>query len=87
MTLAGFLSPERGSLQIAGVDAQEWDETDQHATVGLLEQHPYLFDTTVAENLLLARPDAPPAALADVIERVGLGPWAAGLPGPRHPGG
>ena len=80
MTLAGFLSPERGTLRIAGVDAQRWDETDLHATVGLLEQHPYLFDTTVAENLLLARPDAPPAALGTVIERVGLGLWVADLP-------
>jgi ATP-binding cassette subfamily C protein CydCD len=80
MTLAGFLFPERGSLQIAGVDAQEWDETDLHATVGLLEQRPYLFDTTVAENLLLARPDAPPAALGEVMGRVGLGPWVAHLP-------
>ena len=52
----------------------------RHATVGLLEQRPYLFDTTVAENLLLARPDASRASLDDVVRRVGLAPWVAGLP-------
>jgi ABC-type transport system involved in cytochrome bd biosynthesis fused ATPase/permease subunit len=80
MTLAGFLFPEQGALEIAGVDSRNWDEAGRHASVGLLEQHPYLFDTTVAENLLLARPDASPTALGQVLDRVGLGPWAAGLP-------
>lgn len=80
MTLTGFLFAEQGSVEVMGVDAWRWDESDLHAAVGLLEQRPYLFDTSVAENLLLARSKAPPAALDEVIDRVGLRPWMTGLP-------
>jgi ABC-type transport system involved in cytochrome bd biosynthesis fused ATPase/permease subunit len=48
--------------------------------VGLLEQRPYVFDTTVAENLLLAAPQASPGELQAVLVRVGLEEWVAGLP-------
>ncbi len=80
MAMAGFLPPEGGSISIDGADARSLGESAWHATVGLLEQRPYLFDTTVAENLLLAAPDASRAALDDVVRRVGLGPWVSALP-------
>lgn len=80
MTLSGFLAPERGTVEIGGADAGSWDQARRHATVGLLEQRPYLFDTTVAENLLIGRPDASRAALDDALRRVGLASWMTGLP-------
>ena len=80
MAMAGFLPPESGSVSIDGLDAQSLGEAAWHATVGLLEQRPYLFDTTVAENLLLADPTATHAALDDVLRRVGLAPWVSTLP-------
>ncbi len=80
MTLSGFLFPEHGSVELGGADAASWDDTRRHATVGLLEQRPYLFDTTVAENLLIGRPDASRAALDEAVRRVGLSSWMSGLP-------
>lgn len=44
-------------------------------TVGLIEQRPHLFDESIRQNLLFARPHASDAELAEAIERVGLGAW------------
>jgi ATP-binding cassette subfamily C protein CydCD len=80
MTLAGFLRPDSGSIRVGDADLAALGEEGWHAAVGLLEQHPYLFDTSVAENLLLADPTASRAELDDVMRRVGLAPWVARLP-------
>jgi ATP-binding cassette subfamily C protein CydCD len=80
MTLSGFLFPEHGSVQLGGADTESWDDARRHATVGLLEQRPYLFDTTVIENLLIARPDASRGAVDESVRRVGLSSWMTGLP-------
>jgi ATP-binding cassette subfamily C protein CydCD len=80
MTLAGFLDPEAGAVDLGGVPASELSALTRHATVGLLEQHPYLFDTSVGENLRLARPDATADELASALARVGLSPWLRRLP-------
>jgi ATP-binding cassette subfamily C protein CydCD len=80
MALCGFLTPDRGIIEVNGDNLLSWDPARRHATVGLLEQRPYLFDTTVAENLLLASPAATRGALDEVLQRVGLSSWVAGLP-------
>ena len=48
--------------------------------VGLVEQSPHLFATTLAENLRVGRRSASDDELVDVLARVGLGDWLAGLP-------
>ena len=53
---------------------------DVRQVVGLVEQSPHLFDTTLAENLRIGRRTATDAELAGVLTRVGLGPWLDGLP-------
>lgn len=78
MALAGFLTPEAGSIELGGVATVS--PSVRHAAVGLLEQHPYLFDTSVGENLRLARPDATVDELESALARVGLAPWLRRLP-------
>jgi ABC-type transport system involved in cytochrome bd biosynthesis fused ATPase/permease subunit len=80
MTMAGFLRPHEGRASYRGVAAGRLDPEEVHRMVGLLEQRPYVFDTTVAENLLLAAPQASPGELQAVLVRVGLEEWVAGLP-------
>lgn len=60
LTIAGLLAPLAGSVTVS-------------ARVGLLSQDAHLFDTTVRENLRLARPEATDAELVDALHRVGLG--------------
>jgi ATP-binding cassette subfamily C protein CydC len=47
---------------------------------GFFAEDAHLFDTTVRDNLLVARGDATDAELTSALARVGLQPWLDGLP-------
>nr|WP_301952410.1 MULTISPECIES: thiol reductant ABC exporter subunit CydC [unclassified Rathayibacter] len=66
-----------GSYRIGGVEARTLPQAELRRLVGLLEQQPYLFDDTIRQNLLFARPEADDAVLLGVLERVGLASWTA----------
>ncbi|RKR73878.1 thiol reductant ABC exporter subunit CydC [Frondihabitans australicus] len=72
--LVRFLDHD-GTYEIAGSDTRALDARRVRATVGLIEQTPYLFDDSVRQNLLFARDTAGDADLVEVLERVGLGDW------------
>ncbi|MFJ6085501.1 thiol reductant ABC exporter subunit CydD [Streptomyces sp. NPDC092369] len=78
--LLRFLDPEAGSYTLAGVDAYALDGDDVRRLVGLCAQDAHLFDSSVRENLLLARKDATKDELRDVLRRARLLEWADGLP-------
>ncbi|MEU9400214.1 thiol reductant ABC exporter subunit CydD [Streptomyces sp. NPDC048242] len=78
--LLRFLDPRAGSYTLAGVAADELDGDDVRRLVGLCAQDAHLFDSTVRENLLLARKDATEAELRDVLLRARLLDWVDELP-------
>ncbi|MGP2438737.1 thiol reductant ABC exporter subunit CydD [Streptomyces sp. JW3] len=78
--LLRFLDPSAGSYTLAGVDARALDSDDVRRLVGLCAQDAHLFDSSVRENLLLARKDADEVALRDALGRARLLEWADGLP-------
>ena len=53
-----FLAPTAGRLELDGVDIDAYRADDVRRVVGLLDDDPYLFASTVAENVRLARPEA-----------------------------
>ncbi len=79
--LVRFLPIDDGSATLDGVplDRLAADEV-RRTVVGLVEQSPHLFATTLAENLRIGRRSASDDELAAVLARVGLGDWLAGLP-------
>ena len=82
-TLASVLLrflPYTGSVTLDGVELTELTGEAVRGIVGLAAQDAYVFDTTLRENLLLARRDASEAELWGVLERVQLRPWVEGLP-------
>ncbi|AMM22447.1 hypothetical protein AX769_14295 [Frondihabitans sp. PAMC 28766] len=64
-----------GSYAVGGVSTRSLDPERVRATVGLVEQSPYLFDENVRQNLLFARPEATDDELVEVLDRVGLASW------------
>ncbi|MEU9955565.1 thiol reductant ABC exporter subunit CydD [Streptomyces sp. NPDC050982] len=78
--LLRFLDAGAGTYTLGGVDAYGMDSDDVRRLVGLCAQDAHLFDSSVRENLLFARKDAPDSALRDVLGRVRLLDWADGLP-------
>ncbi|MEU9406121.1 thiol reductant ABC exporter subunit CydD [Streptomyces sp. NPDC048281] len=75
-----FLDPGAGSYTLAGVDAYGMDSDDVRRLVGLCAQDAHLFDSSVRENLLLARKGATEEELRDVLGRARLLDWVDGLP-------
>lgn len=82
--LLRFLDPSTGSVRLhaagsAGVDLRDLGAAGRRE-VALCEQNPHMFDTTLAENLRVARRDATDADVADALRRAGLADWVGGLP-------
>jgi thiol reductant ABC exporter CydC subunit len=79
--LLRFLDPSAGTVTLAGTDITELDSAAVRCVIGLCEQDAHIFDSTLRENLRLARPAATDAELRDALRRARLGDWVAGLPG------
>ncbi|MGW4602440.1 thiol reductant ABC exporter subunit CydD [Streptomyces sp. NPDC004532] len=78
--LLRFLDADGGSYTLGGTDAYALDGDDVRRMVGLCAQDAHLFDSSVRENLLLARRNADEAELRDALARARLLDWADGLP-------
>jgi len=78
--LVRFVPFEEGSVRLGGVELDRLAGDDVRRLVGLVEQEPHLFDTTVRGNLLLARPDADEETLCAALDRARLLDWVERLP-------
>ncbi|MFJ4513388.1 thiol reductant ABC exporter subunit CydD [Streptomyces sp. NPDC088816] len=78
--LLRFLDAEAGTYTVGGVDARALAGDDVRRLVGLCAQDAHLFDSSVRENLLLARKDATEADLRDALARARLLGWVDALP-------
>jgi thiol reductant ABC exporter CydC subunit len=78
--LLRFLDPAAGTVTIAGRDLREYTQADVRRHFAIAGQEAYVFDSTIRENLRLARPEASDAQLRAVLRRAGLDDWVASLP-------
>ena len=75
-----FLDPEEGRVTIDGRDVRDYRQEDVRRTFALAGQEAHVFDSTIRENLRLARPAASDAELEDVVRQARLADWVASLP-------
>ena len=78
--LLRFLDPDAGTVTIAGRDLRAYAQADARRHFAIAGQEAYVFDSTIRENLRLARPDASDAQLEDALRRARLDDWVASLP-------
>ncbi|MEU6392490.1 thiol reductant ABC exporter subunit CydD [Streptomyces sp. NPDC046939] len=78
--LVRFLDADAGTYTLGGTDAYALDGDDVRRLVGLCAQDAHLFDSSVRENLLLAKKDATEDELRAALGRVRLLEWADALP-------
>ncbi len=78
--LLRFLDAKAGSYGLAGVDAYALHSDDVRGLVGLCAQDAHLFDSSLRENLLLAKKDATEDQLRAALRRARLLDWADSLP-------
>ncbi|AQZ61080.1 ABC transporter, ATP-binding/permease protein [[Actinomadura] parvosata subsp. kistnae] len=72
--------PVEGAVRVGGVDLRAADPRSLRARVAVVTQDVQLFTASVRDNLTLFRPSPGDARLMEVLDEVGLGTWAAGLP-------
>ncbi|MEV8307737.1 thiol reductant ABC exporter subunit CydD [Streptomyces flavidovirens] len=78
--LLRFLDARAGTYTLGGTDAAELDGDDVRRLVGLCAQDAHLFDSSVRENLRLARTDASETEFKDALAAARLLTWVDGLP-------
>jgi len=78
--LARLYPCQQGEIRLGGVPLQDWAGDAVRARIAVVEQQPYLFDASLRENLLLARPQASDAALTAAVAQAQLDVYVAGLP-------
>ena len=62
----------RGSITLGGVELRDLPAARVRELVGLCAQDAHVFDTTVTENIRLARPGASDDEVAEAMRRAGL---------------
>ena len=78
--LLRLLEPAGGEVSLNGVDVRSLAGDDVRRVVGLCAQDAHLFDTTIGQNLLLARPSATEEEIRDALRRARLLDWVEALP-------
>ncbi|MGA4840872.1 thiol reductant ABC exporter subunit CydD [Streptomyces sp. G45] len=78
--LLRFLDAYDGTYTLAGTDATALDDDGVRRLVGLCAQDAHVFDSSVRENLLLARRDATDDELYGALARARLDGWVRSLP-------
>lgn len=78
--LLRFVDPVAGQVRHGGRPATHLALDDVRGRVGLVDDDPHVFASTVAENVRLARPTASDAEVEDALRAACLGPWLDTLP-------
>lgn len=78
--LLRFLDASSGTYSIGGVEAHALDGDTVRRSVGLCAQDAHVFDSSIRENLRLARTGASDAELYDALSRARLLEWVRSLP-------
>jgi ATP-binding cassette subfamily C protein CydC len=78
--LLRFLEPRAGVVRLDGVDLARLEGDGVRSVVGLLTQESHVFDTSIRENLLLAKPGASDLQLWRALYRARLGVFVERLP-------
>jgi thiol reductant ABC exporter CydC subunit len=78
--LLRFLEYQSGSVALDGVEITQLDGDSYRRVIGLVAQDAHIFDSTLAENLRLARRAASDDQLRAVLAKVRLLEWVQGLP-------
>jgi ATP-binding cassette subfamily C protein CydC len=75
-----FWDYQQGQIRIGGHDLRDWPSEALRQHVAVVSQDTYLFNTTIRDNLLLARPEATDAELIAACRAAQLHDFIATLP-------
>jgi ATP-binding cassette, subfamily C, bacterial CydC len=78
--LLRFQDPQQGRITLGDVDLRHLDPDAARSRFAVVTQDTHLFNTTLRNNLALARPGASEAHCIQALQDAGLGTWLRALP-------
>lgn len=78
--LLRFWNYDGGSVQLDGRELRDYAQADVRAAIGVMTQRTHLFNTTIRENIAIARDGADEAAVMAAARRARVHDFIAGLP-------
>jgi ATP-binding cassette subfamily B protein len=78
--LTRLADPSAGRILLGGVDLRDVSKSSRASAIRLVPQDGFLFDSTVAENVRMGRPDATDDEIAEAFSALGLDWWVGTLP-------
>ena len=78
--LLRFIEPTEGAISVGNRKAREFNLDSWYRQIAWVPQHPFLFNATIRENLLMARRDATPAEIDNALKQAGLFDLVTSLP-------
>ena len=78
--LLRFWDPDQGVIRLAGHDLRDYRLDDLRQHIALVAQDTYLFNDTLSNNILLAKPDADNEELQRAIDNAALAAFIDSLP-------
>jgi ATP-binding cassette subfamily C protein CydCD len=75
-----FFDPDEGRITLNGADLRDYGLDDLRRQIALVAQDTYLFNDTLRNNILIARPGASEAELAIAVEHASLAELVDSLP-------
>ncbi len=78
--LMRFWDPQSGRITLNGADLRSYTLDDLRRRIALVAQDTYLFNDSLRNNLLIARPDASETELQAAMEHASLGDLVEALP-------
>lgn len=75
-----FWDYQQGSIRLGDQEIKEYDGQQLRTTFGVVSQQTHLFNASIRDNILLARPDASEDQLNQAIEHAELGIFLESLP-------
>ncbi|MCY2964212.1 MAG: ABC transporter ATP-binding protein [Planctomycetota bacterium] len=67
-----FYDPDRGSVNLNGIDLRDFALRDLRLKIGFVTQETLLFDDTIAENIRCGNPEATRAQIEEAAERASV---------------
>jgi len=71
---------DKGKVLIDGVDVKKLSKETLRSSISLVNQFPYIFDMTIKENMLLAKPDATDEEISLAVKEAALDDFIETLP-------
>lgn len=80
MLIPWFYDIQKGSIKIGDQDIRDITQTSLRNTLGLIPQEPFLFSSTVIENIRYGKPDATDDEVLEICRLIGADAFIEALP-------